>query len=143
MISALIVSAVMLAPAPDITAAECASGTSRQISFDNPQAVFSPYDKIFVRITCSGLDAGDHTLQVNWVHGRVGIVRSDKQDFTINVSGSDHTAYFWFKLSRQGPIKSVITNQDFYPGHLGDWAVEVSLGERLVSSSAFSISENN
>lgn len=126
-----------------VLGAECASETYSQSSFAKKQAAFSPYEKIFVGITCSGLDAGDHTLYVNWVHDRVGIVRSDKQDFSTDVPGSNHTAYFWFKLSRQGPIKSVITNQDFYPAHLGDWAVEVSLGDRPVSSSSFSISETN
>ncbi len=127
----------------DVIGAECTSETYSQESPAKQQAAFSPYEKIFVKIHCSGLDAGDHTLYVNWVHGRVGIVRSDKQDFSINVRGGNHAAYFWFKLSRLGPIKSAITNQDFYPAHLGDWAVEVSLGEVPVSSSLFSISETN
>ena len=143
MIFALTVSVVVLAPVPDVTAAECASSTYSQQSFDNPQAAFSPYEKIFVRIHCGGLDAGDHTLYVNWVHARVGIVRSDKQNFSIGAAGADHTAYFWFKLSRLGPIKSVITNRDFFPDHLGNWAVEVSLDERPATSSSFSITESN
>lgn len=134
---------VVLAPAAVAATAECTSTTYKESAFDSPQAAFSPYEKIFVRITCSGLEAGDHTLYVNWVHGRAGVVRSDRQDFSIDAPGSGHTAYFWFKLSRQGPIKSALTNQDFYPGHLGDWSVEVSLGERLVASSSFSLSEGN
>lgn len=126
----------------DTAAAECISETYIQTSFEKPQVDFSPYDKIFVKVSCDALDAGDHTLYINWVHQKVGIVRKDKQDFSVNVQGKGHTAYFWFQLSRQGPIKSAITNQDFYPGHLGDWLVEASLGENMVSSSPFSISEN-
>lgn len=122
--------------------AECTSETYNQASFENPQSVFSPYDKIFVKVNCKTLDAGDYTLSVNWVHHKVGIVRTGKQDFSINVQGVGHTAYFWFKLTRQGPIKSALTNKDFYPGHLGDWRAEAFLGENSVSSSPFSISEN-
>ncbi len=136
----LLITAALFIPSV-VVGEECTTETYSQASFAKQQAVFSPYEKIFVRIHCSGLEAGDHTLHVNWVHGRVGIVRSDKQDFSIGATGAGHTAYFWFKLSRLGPIKSVITNQDFYPAHLGDWSVEVSLGERPVSSSSFSISE--
>ncbi len=126
----------------DAAGADCISETYSQKSFEKPQADFSPYDKIFVKISCDALDAGDHTLFINWVHQKVGIVRSAKQEFSVDVQGEGHTAYFWFKLSRRGPIKSAITNQDFYPGHLGDWLVEASLGEDIVSSSSFSISEN-
>ena len=122
--------------------AECISETYVQTSFEKPQAEFSPYDKIFVKVSCDALDAGDHTLFINWVHQQVGIVRTDKQDFSVNVQGEGHTAYFWFQLSRRGPIKSAITNQDFYPGHVGDWLVEARLGNTVVSSRAFSISEN-
>ncbi len=123
--------------------AECTSDTYNQLSFDKPQINFNPYDRVFARIHCQGLDAGDHTLYINWVHNKAGIVRSDKQDFSVDVQGADHTVYFWFKLTRHGPIKSTITNQDFYPGHLGDWLVEARLGNTVVSSSAFSISEKN
>ncbi len=127
----------------DVLGAECTSGTYSQASFVSQQAAFSPYEKIFVGVQCSGLDAGDHTLHVNWVHARVGIVRSDKQDFSIGAAGADHAAYFWFKLSRLGPIKSVISNRDFYADHLGDWSVEASLDGRPAISSLFSITETN
>ena len=127
----------------DAASTECTSETYNQSSFDDPQKSFSPYQKIFVEIRCDNLDVGDHTVHVNWVHHKVGIVRSDKKDVSIKAAGSDHTAYFWFQLSRQGPIKSTLTNYDFYPGHLGEWHVEVSLGEDILSSRPFSISENN
>lgn len=122
--------------------AECTSETYNHVSFENPQSDFSPFDKIFFKVSCDALDAGDHTLYVNWVHQKAGIVRTEKQDFSINVQGAGHTAYFWFKLTRRGPIKSALTNKDFYPGHLGDWRAEAVLGETIVSSSPFSISEN-
>jgi len=126
----------------DASGADCTSETYSQTSFEKPQADFSPYDKIFVKIRCDALDIGEHTLSINWIHQEVGIVRTDKQEFSVTAQGEGHTAYFWFKLSRRGPIKSAFTNQDFYPGHLGDWLVEASLGEDIVSSSSFYISKN-
>jgi hypothetical protein len=133
---------VNILPVFSAAGAECTSETYNQLSFDKPQIHFNPYDRVFAKIHCHGLDTGGHTLYINWVHNKVGIVRSDKQDFSVDVQGADHTVYFWFKLTRQGPIKSAITNQDFYPGHLGDWLVEARLGNTVVSSRAFSISEN-
>ncbi len=121
---------------------DCSSETYSQTSFEKPQAEFSPYERIFVKVRCETLAAGDHTLYISWVHQKAGIVRSDKKDFTIKAQGNGHTAYFWFKLTPRGPIKSALTNKDFYPEHLGAWLVQASLGEKIVSSSSFSISEN-
>lgn len=141
-ISVLVLAATVFLSVSGAGGTECTSETYTQLTFDKPQKDFSAYEKIFVRIHCRELDAGEHTLYVNWVHDSVGIVRSDKQDFLVDMDGAEHRAFFWFRLSRQGPIKSAITNQDFYPGHLGVWTVEVSLGETVVTSSAFSISGN-
>ena len=139
----LIFVCVNILPVFSAAGAECTSETYNQLSFDKPQIHFNPYDRVFAKIHCHGLEAGDHTLYLNWVHQKAGIVRSDKKDFSVEVQGTGHTAYFWFKLTRRGPIKSALTNQDFYPGHLGDWLVEARLGNTVVSSSAFSISEKN
>ncbi len=142
LISVFVLVAAVFLSAAGAGGTECTSETYSQLNFDKPQKDFSAYEKIFVRIQCHELDAGEHTLYVNWVHDGIGIVRSDKQDFLIDMDGAWHSAFFWFRLSRQGPIKSALTNQDFYPGHLGDWTVEASLGETVVCSSTFSISGN-
>jgi len=129
-------------PSAVVKGAECISETYGQASFEKPQAAFSPYERVFVKISCEALDAGDHTLYINWVHQQAGIVLSDKKGFYVQQAGAGHTAYFWFKLTRLGPIKSTLSNRDFYPGHLGEWYVEIFLAEKSVSTSSFSISEN-
>lgn len=130
-------------PAAALSAMECSAVIYGEPSFTEQQKDFTPYDKVFVKIGCDQLDAGNHTLYVNWIHHKKGIVRTEKKSFSVQSQGAGYTAYFWFKLTRQGPIKSTFTNQDFYPGHLGDWVVEAVLGDNPVCSSPFTILESN
>lgn len=123
-------------------AAECSSQTYNDISFTEFRTDFSPYDRIFIKIDCNDLQQGKHSLLVNWVHQKAGIVRSDKQEFTVKTTGTGHTAYFWFKLTRRGPIKSTLTNQDFYQGHMGDWFAEVVLDNQIAVQSMFTVDES-
>ena len=122
-------------------AAECRSQTYKDISFQEIQTEFSPYEKVFLMVECKNLEPGEQVLRVNWIHDTAGMVRSDQQDIRIKRRGKEHTAYFWFKLTRRGPIKSALSNRDFYPGHLGKWLAETVLGESVISSSPFVIDE--
>ena len=119
--------------------AVCTNQTYASVSFTEIKSEFSPYERIFVQIDCSTLKRGDHSLVINWVHEKSGIVRSDRHDFEVKQEGAGHTAYFWFKLTRRGPIKSALTNQDFYQGHMGDWVAEAALNDRVVASQSFVI----
>ena len=118
---------------------ECTSGMFAGESFDKPTNAFTPYDKIYVRIDCRNLKAGNYTMHVNWVHQREGIVRSDSHEF-VTETMADKRIFFWFKLSRRGPLKSALTNQDFYEGHFGDWTARAFLNDELVVESPFTIS---
>ena len=108
-------------------------------SFDKTTNTFTPYDKIYVRIDCKDLQVGEYTMNVNWVHRKEGIVRSDSNEFTMDKMGKKRS-FFWFKLSRRGPLKSAMTNQDFYEGHFGDWSVQAFLNNEKVSEAPFTIS---
>lgn len=126
----------------DLYAADCKSQTYKDVTFNEAQSVFTPYDRIFLQIDCEKLKKGNHILLVNWIHNRTGIVRSDQHTFTAETSGVLHTAYFWFKLTRRGPIASTLTNEDFYPGHLGEWIAEAVIEDKVVSTSSFTLEEH-
>lgn len=86
------------------------------------------------------LEAGSYTMDVNWVHQREGIVRSDSHEFNVDKMERKKRIFFWFKLSRRGPLKSAITNQDFYEGHFGNWTVRAFLNNEQVIEAPFTIS---
>lgn len=77
-------------------------------------------------------------MHVNWIHKQRGIIRSNQRNFTIGEK-ENHTVYFWFKLTKKGPMKSALTNQDFYEDNFGEWFVEGSLNNEVVISNEFTI----
>ena len=124
-----------------VCAADCTGQTYNDVSFTEQRNSFSPYDRIFISIECNEVKPGSHSLLVNWIHQTAGIVRTDQKDFTTNQQENAHTAYFWFKLTRNGPIRSALTNQDFFPGHMGDWLAEAVLDDEVVAETTFILAE--
>lgn len=118
---------------------ECTSALYSGQSFERAIRTFTPYDKIYLRIDCKDLETGNYTMHVNWVHQREGIVRSDSQEFAME-KRENKRVFFWFKLLRRGPLKSALTNQDFYEGHFGDWTAQTFLNNDLVTQAPFTIS---
>jgi len=112
--------------------------------YDNPDfkeqvTRFSPYDKIFLIVDCSELEAGKHyDLHANWINKRRGIIRSDKYRFLAE-EGTKRGIFFWLKLSKKGPMASMLSNQDFHEENFGDWMVETYLDGKKATENSFSI----
>ncbi len=117
---------------------ECTVSTYNSVEFKEPRIEFSPYEKIFARILCTGLEVGEQSMHANWIHKDRGLIRSDKHRFRMDVSG-ERLVFFWFKLTRKGPLSSVLTNKDFHEDNFGAWLVEIYLNDTLVGSSDFQI----
>jgi hypothetical protein len=117
---------------------ECTGSTYSSADFKEVQSLFSPYEKVFVTVVCSGLEAGEHVMHANWMHKKRGMIRSDTHDFKMDING-DRFVFFWFKLSRKGPFSSALTNKDFHEENFGEWVVESYLDDSLVSTSKFKI----
>jgi hypothetical protein len=84
-------------------AADCTSGLYKSLKFKEESSRFSPYEKVFIKTTCTGLAAGEYVMHVNWVHHRRGLLRSDKHEFGMDIEGR-RVVFFWFKLSQKGPF---------------------------------------
>ena len=119
---------------------ECASQTYRDAAFVEAATQFSPYEKIYIGTKCSDLSAGEHTVHVNWIHQRKGLFRSDKHNFQMEVDG-ERVVYFWFKLTKKGPLSSAFSASDFHQENYGQWTAEVYLNDRLVGKKEFEILE--
>ena len=124
----------------ELAGAECTSQTYKDAAFVEAATMFSPYEKVFIGTRCSDLTAGEHTVHVNWVHQRKGLFRSDKHNFRMDVDG-ERVVYFWFKLSKKGPLSSAFSSSDFNRDTYGQWSAEVYLDDRLVGKKEFEILE--
>ena len=120
--------------------AACSGATYSSTAFEEEVSRFSPYDTIYLIVSCSELVPGDHTMHVNWVHSNRGVVRSDKHVFET-VTSEKRGIYFWFKLSKKGPMASMLSNQDFHEENFGEWSAETYLDDELVLTRSFSIED--
>ena len=122
----------------DSSAAVCQAKMYNDPAFAESRDDFSPYDKIYIIIECDQLEAGYHIMHANWIHQNRGLVRSNRHEFDMEKEGK-RGIYFWFKLTKKGPLASAFTNQDFSEKSLGDWLVEVYLDDDLMVSKNFTI----
>ena len=135
----LVVGQFFSASAPAM-GARCSGATYKSPAFDQEVTDFSPFDTIYVILDCSGLSPGEHTMHANWLHNQRGMIRSDSHTFTTE-DGNKRGLYFWFKLSKKGPLASMLSNQDFHEENFGDWTVEIYLDDTRMVGRRFSISD--
>jgi len=136
-LSAGLMVAILILPA-SASAFDCQADMYNSTAFDQPRLNFSPYDKIYIIIECRDLPAGDYSMHANWTNRRRGLIRSNNHDFVMTEAGK-RSVYFWFKLTRKGPLASAFTNKDFDEANLGDWQIDVFLNEELVAGKEFTI----
>ena len=79
-------------------------------------------------------------MHANWLHNQRGMIRSDSHTFTTE-DGNKRGLYFWFKLSKKGPVASMLSNQDFHEQNFGEWTVEIYLDDSRVVEHGFSIAD--
>lgn len=119
----------------------CSGSMYNNPAFDQRETDFSPYEKIYLIIECTGLEPGEYTMHANWTHRNRGIIRSDKHSFSAE-EGRKQGVFFWFKLSRKGPVASMLSNQDFHEENFGAWVVETYLNDELILSNEFTITDD-
>ncbi len=136
----LLVTGLVISLPPQVFGATCSGATYKGPDFDQEVTEFSPFDTIYLILDCSGLRPGEHVMHANWLHSQRGMIRSDSHTFTSE-DGSKRGLYFWFKLSKKGPMASILSNQDFHEENFGDWTVEAYLDDTKVVERRFSITD--
>ena len=119
-------------------AMECTGNLSANGQFDRIQSVFSPLDRIHIKAECVDLQPGRYLVHANWIHNKQGIFRTDKHEVEVQ-DDRTYGGFFWFKLSRKGPIRSAISNSDYHEQNYGEWSVEVYLENELIIREGFEI----
>ena len=134
----LLIAGKVLSSAPPVMGATCTGATYRSPAFDKEVTEFSAFEPVYLILDCTGLSPGEHTMHANWLHNQRGMIRSDSHTFTTE-DGNKRGLYFWFKLSKKGPVASMLSNQDFHEQNFGDWMVEVYLDNTRVVERSFII----
>ncbi len=119
---------------------ECEAATYNSREFKEVRTVFSPYEKVYVKIRCGALEAGEYAMHANWLHKKRGMVRSDKHTFKMDIRG-ERVVFFWFNLTKRGPFSSTITNKDFHEENFGEWVVETYLNNSKIAENNFTIDD--
>lgn len=122
--------------------AECSGATYNTTAFEKETSQYSPYEKVYLIIECTGITPGEHTMHANWIHKKRGMIRSDKHSFTAQADNNTRGIYFWFKLSKKGPMASMFSNQDFHEENFGEWRVETYFNDELVVTKNFTITDS-
>ena len=140
LIIGLLLGGLIISSPPPVRGATCTGATYKSPAFDREVTEFSPFDTIYVILDCTELSPGEHTMHANWLHSQRGMIRSDSHTFTTE-DGNKRGLYFWFKLSKKGPVASMLSNQDFHEENFGDWTVEIYLDDTRMVERRFSISD--
>ena len=120
---------------------ECSGSMYNSPAFEQTVGDFSPYEKIYLIVECTGLQPGTYTMRANWTHSKRGVIRSDTHQFTVE-DGQKQGVFFWMKLSKKGPMQSMLSNQDFHEENFGEWVVETYLNDTPVSANEFTITDD-
>ena len=101
--------------------------------FSEEKESFSIFDKVYLKITCNGLSAGNYNITSSWINSHGEIKRQNNHSFEL-LNASNHMSYSWIKLLRRGHFKRIITGQDFNVKEYGQWTVAAYMnGKEIVS----------
>ncbi len=107
---------------------ECEVDTYSDAALIDKKSIFSPRDRIYVKVLCMHLPAGEYNTHVNWILPNLGIFRSDNQQFKVD-HRSDRMVHFWMQLFKNDTFTSLFNNDDYKEEYYGEWVVETYINQ--------------
>jgi hypothetical protein len=135
----VMVTSVSIFGITDVHALSCSGDLFESIAAEEPRTQFSPYDTIYLRVLCQDLTEGSHTTQVDWIHSRLGLMRTDERIMDTS-NQQDLMFYFWLKLHKRGPLSAMLSGSDFKEQLLGEWEVRCYVDDVSALIIVFSVS---
>ena len=117
---------------------ECSADLFDNMEMKEPKTDLSIYDKVYLKIVCEKLHAGEYTFIVNWVNPNDKVVAHDRHTFMVDSPGPQ-IAFFWFRLLKKGPFERRWLNSDYQKENYGLWEVYVYSGGELIVSKQFNL----
>ena len=115
------------------------SGLYKDKTFTDPVTAFTPYQKIFLLIELRQLQPGEYTLTTDWLTPWGELEHQSNHSFAILRITPSWKAYSWLTLWKNGPVKRLLTGEDFKKEFYGTWTVRLYLNGRQIQKQRFDV----
>ena len=113
------------------------SGLYRNKNFADEATVFTPYEKIYLLVELRQLQPGNFTLTTDWLTPWGKLEHQSNHSFEVTKTAPSWKAYSWFNLRKNGPVKRLLTGEDFKKEFYGTWTVRLYLNGQQIQKQTF------
>ena len=117
--------------------ASIVSGLYKNKSFADAVTVFTPDEKIYLLVEFQQLQPGSFTLTTDWLTPWGELEHQSSHSFEVTKVIPSWKAYFWLNLWKNGPVKRLLTGEDFKKEFYGTWTVRLYLNGQQIHKQTF------
>ncbi|MDU9050486.1 MAG: hypothetical protein Q3M30_16695 [Candidatus Electrothrix sp. Rat3] len=133
----LFIAGPALASSSDFTSVN--SGLYKDKTFVKAITVFTPYEKIYLLVEFQQLQPGKFTLTTDWLTPWGKLEHQSNYSFEITECTPVWKVYSWLHLWKNGPVKRLLTGEDFKKEFYGTWTVRLFLNGKPIHSQSFDV----
>ncbi len=115
------------------------SGLYKDKTFAKASTVFTPYEKIYLLVEFQQLQPGKFTLTTDWLTPWGKLEHQSIYSFEITERTSAWKVYSWLNLWKNGPVKRLLTGENFKKEFYGAWTVRLFLNGKQIHSQSFDV----
>ncbi|XCN75273.1 MAG: hypothetical protein Q3M24_11255 [Candidatus Electrothrix aestuarii] len=113
------------------------SGLYKNKSFAEAVTAFTPYEKIYLLVELQQLQPGSFTLTTDWLTPWGELEHQSHHSFEVTKVIPSWKAYSWLNLWKNGPVKRLLTGEDFKKEFYGTWTVRLYLNGQQIHKQIF------
>ena len=115
------------------------SGLYKDKTFAEAITVFTPYEKIYLLVEFRQLQPGKFTLTTDWLTPWGELEHQSNYSFEITKFTPSWKVCSWLNLWKNGPVKHLLTGEDFKKEFYGTWTVRLFLNGKQIHSQSFDV----
>jgi len=115
------------------------SGLYKNTAFTEPVTVFTPYEKMYLLVELQQLQAGQYTLTTDWLTPWGELEHQSTYSFHLKKETGSWKLYSWLTLLKNGPVKRLLSGEDFKKEFYGTWSVRCYLNGTLIGKHGFDV----
>ncbi|WP_339133987.1 MAG: hypothetical protein WGN25_14195 [Candidatus Electrothrix sp. GW3-4] len=115
------------------------SGLYKDTTFAEAVTAFTPYEKIYLLVELQQLQPGKYTLTTDWLTPWGELEHQSNYSFELTKTKPLWKAYSWLNLWKNGPVKRLLTGEDFKKKFYGTWTVRLFLNGKQIHNQSFDV----
>ncbi len=115
------------------------SGLYKDKTFTEAITAFTPYEKIYLLVAFQQLQPGKYTLTTDWLTPWGELEHQSNYFFDIKKITASWKACSWLNLWKNGPVKRLLTGEDFKKKFYGSWTVRLFLNGKQIHMQSFDV----